>query len=145
MSKNNIANYYEQDFQTSIEKAILAEDLYFTTIDNIQGKFYLPVMMPTSDIDKPVIKSNAPQKTSNYITLNIPGYMLFQFMIGSITSLQVDGTTSSVSGKNGSKMALMFGTNKFKIPKGTVFLVGFLGGEFTIEKTCIVGLLTTEL
>ena len=145
MSKNNTANYYEQDFQTSIEKAILAEDLYFTTIDNIQGKFYLPVMMPTSDIDKPVIKSNAPQKTSNYITLNIPGYMLFQFMIGSITSLQVDGTTSSVSGKNGSKMALMFGTDKFKIPKGTVFLVGFLGGEFTIEKTCIVGLLTTEL
>ena len=145
MSKNNTANYYEQDFQTSIEKAILAEDLYFTTIDNIQGKFYLPVMMPTSDIDKPVIKSNAPQKTSNYITLNIPGYMLFQFMIGSITSLQVDGTTSSVSGKNGSKMALMFGNNKFKIPKGTVFLVGFLGGEFTIEKTCIVGLLTTEL
>ena len=145
MSKNNTANYYEQDFQTSIEKAILAEDLYFNTIDNIQGKFYLPVMMPTSDIDKPVIKSNAPQKTSNYITLNIPGYMLFQFMIGSITSLQVDGTTSSVSGKNGSKMALMFGTNKFKIPKGTVFLVSFLGGEFTIEKTCIVGLLTTEL
>ena len=145
MSKNNTANYYEQDFQTSIEKAILAEDLYFTTIDNIQGKFYLPVMMPTSDIDKPVIKSNAPQKTSNYITLNIPGYMLFQFMIGSITSLQVDGTTSSVSGKNGSKLALMFGTDKFKIPKGTVFLVGFLGGEFTIEKTCIVGLLTTEL
>ena len=145
MSKNNTANYYEQDFQTSIEKAILAEDLYFTTIDNIQGKFYLPVMMPTSDIDKPVIKSNAPQKTSNFIKLNIPGYILLQFMIGSITSLQVDGTTSSVSGKNGSKMALMFGTNKFKIPKGTVFLVGFLGGEFTIEKTCIVGLLTTEL
>ena len=145
MSKNNTANYYEQDFQTSIEKAILAEDLYFTTIDNIQGKFYLPVMMPTSDIDKPVIKSNAPQNTSNYITLNIPGYMLFQFMIGSLTSLQVDVTKSSVSGKNGSKLALMFGTDKFKIPKGTVFLVGFLGGEFTIEKTCIVGLLTTVL
>lgn len=145
MSKNNTANYYEQDFQTSIEKAILAEDLYFTTIDNIQGKFYLPVMMPTSDIDKPVIKSNAPQKTSNYIKLNIPGYILLQFMIGSITSLQVDKTKLSVSGKNGSKMTLMFETNKFKIPKGTVFLVGFLGGEFTIEKTCIVGLLTTVL
>ena len=145
MSKNNTANYYEQDFQTSIEKAILAEDLYFTTIDNIQGKFYLPVMMPTSDINKPVINSNAPQKTSNYIKLNIPGYILLQFMIGSITSLQVDVTKSSVSGKNGSKLALMFGTDKFKIPKGTVFLVGFLGGEFTIEKTCIVGLLTTVL
>ena len=145
MSKNNTVNYYEQDFQTSIEKAILAEDLYFTTIDNIQGKFYLPVMMPTSDIGKPVIKSNAPQKTSNYIKLNIPGYILLQFMIGSITSLQVDKTKLSVSGKNGSKMTLMFKTNKFKIPKGTVFLVGFLGGEFTIEKTCIVGLLTTEL
>ena len=145
MSKNNTANYYEQDFQTSIEKAILAEDLYFTTIDNIQGKFYLPVMMPTSDISKPVMKSNAPQKTSNYIKLNIPGYILLQFMIGSITSLQVDKTKLSVSGKNGSKMTLMFGTNKFKIPKGTVFLVGFLGGEFTIEKTCIVGLLTTVL
>ena len=42
-------------------------------------------------------------------------------------------------------MTLMFGATEFKIPKGTVFLVGFLGGEFTIEKTCIVGLLTTEL
>ena len=145
MSKNNTANYYEQDFQTSIEKAILAEDLYFNTIDNIQGKFYLPVMMPTSNIDKPVIKSNAPQKTSNYIKLNIPGYILLQFMIGSITSLQVDKTNLSVSGKNGSKMTLMFGATEFKIPKGTVFLVGFLGGKFTIEKTCIVGLLTTEL
>ena len=109
MSKNNnTANYYEQDFQTSIEKAILAEDLYFNTIDNIQGKFYLPVMMPTSNIDKPVIKSNAPQKTSNYIKLNIPGYILLQFMIGSITSLQVDKTNLSVSGRNGSKMTLMF-------------------------------------
>ena len=145
MSKNNTANYYEQDFQTSIEKAILAEDLYFTTIDNIQGKFYLPVMMPTSNIDKPVIKSNAPQKTSNYIKLNIPGYILLQFMIGSITSLQVDKTNLSISGRNGSKMTLMIGDTEFKIPKGTVFLVGFLGGEFTIEKTCIVGLLTTEL
>ena len=145
MSKNNTANYYEQDFQTSIEKAILAEDLYFNTIDNIQGKFYLPVMMPTSNIDKPVIKSNAPQKTSNYIKLNIPGYILLQFMIGSITSLQVDKTNLSVSGRNGSKITLMFRATEFKRPKGTVFLVGFLGGEFTIEKTCIVGLLTTVL
>lgn len=145
MSKNNTANYYEQDFQTSIEKAILAEDLYFTTIDNIQGKFYLPVMMPTSDIDKPVIKSNAPQKTSNYITLNIPGYMLFQFMMSSVTTLQVSSTAEKVSGVNGNKLVLTFGGTKFKVPKGTVFLVGFLGGEFTIEKTCIVGLLTTEL
>ena len=102
-------------------------------------------MMPTSNIDKPVIKSNAPQKTSNYIKLNIPGYILLQFMIGSITSLQVDKTNLSISCRNGSKMTLMFGATEFKIPKGTVFLVGFLGGEFTIEKTCIVGLLTTVL
>ena len=145
MSKNNTANYYEQDFQTSIEKAILAEDLYFTTIDNIQGKFYLPVMMPTSNIDKPVIKSNAPQKTSNYITLNIPGYMLFQFMMSSVTTLQVNSTTEKVSGENGNKLVLTFGGTSFKVPKGTVFLASFLGGEFTIEKTCIVGLLTTVL
>ena len=145
MSKNNTANYYEQDFQTSIEKAILAEDLYFTTIDNIQGKFYLPVMMPTSDIDNPVTKSNAPLKTSNYITLNIPGYMLFQFMMSSITTVQVDSTAQKVSGENGNKFVITFGDKKFKIPKGTVFLASFLGGEFTIEKTCIVGLLTTVL
>ena len=62
-----------------------------------------------------------------------------------MTALQVDKTNLSISGRNGSKMTLMFGATKFKIPKGTVFLVGFLGGEFTIEKTCIVGLLTTVL
>lgn len=143
MSKNNTVNYYEQDFQTSIEKAILAEDLYFNSIDNIQGKFYLPVMMPTSDITNPITRTNSSITTSNFIKLNIPGYMLLQFMMGSITSLKVENL--QVTGNNGNKMVLTFGTTNFKIPKGTVFLVSFLGGEFTIEKTCIIGLLTTEL
>lgn len=132
-SSNNYANYYESDYQTSIEKAILAEDVVFSTIDNVQGKFYLPVMMPNSDTSKPTVKSNAARTTSNYITLNIPAYLLLPYMMTNITEYRTKPKTY---------MFTMY-SNSFTIPKGTVFLVSYLGGEFTIEKTCIVGILTT--
>lgn len=149
MSNNyngSISSYYEQDNHCGIEKAILAEEVKFSTIDNVQGKFFLPIMTPTNDITSNAKTStNGARNTSNYITLNIPGYMLFQFMIPTISGLITEKTGEVVKGKNGSKLTLLFNSQEFKIPKGTVFLVEFLGGDFTINKTCIVGLLTTKL
>lgn len=136
MSTNNNASYYEQDYQTSIEKVILAEDIKFKTIDDVKGKFYFPVMTPTNDTSSnPNIRSNGPRKTSNYVTLNIPGYMLIQFMMSNIKTIEaVDGKV----------ITMTFDSEEFVIPKGTTFLASFIGGEFFLDKTCIIGLLTSE-
>ena len=128
MSNNNFSSYYEQDSQTSIEKAILAESINFNTIDNIQGKFFLPVMTPSLDITQAAkTQTNGRLNTANYIYLNIPGYILLQFMK---PTLSEEGFLKCQSGF---------------IPKNTVFLVEFLGGRFSIDKTCIVGILTKDL
>ncbi len=141
------SSYYEQNNQCGIEKAILAEDVKFTTIDNVQGKFFLPVMTPTADVSaKAKVSTNGARTTANYVTLNIPGYMLFQFMVPSVSQIQTKKTKDQVIGtKNSYKLTLLFGKDSFTIPKGTVFLVEFIGGDFTIDKTCIVGLLTTSM
>ena len=66
---NTTTNYYEQESQTSIEKAVLAEDVYFSSLDNVEGKFYLSVMMPTGDTSKPKTKKEGKYKTSNFVKL----------------------------------------------------------------------------
>lgn len=151
MAKSTSSSYYESDYQTSIERVVLAEDVKFTTVDNVQGKFYIPVMTPGTDTTANAkIQSNGARTTANYVTLNIPGYMLFQFMSPTLTTLKTKNTKEQVVCSNGSKSVLSFifdpdSKSSFTIPKGTVFLVSFLGGEFTIERTCIVGLLTTDI
>ncbi len=144
-NKYNMGSYYEQDFQSSLERAVLAEDVTFSSIENVQGKFYLPVMTPTADTSAPKMNTNGSRKTSNYVLLNIPGYILIQFMIGTVSTLTIEKTNMNVKAENGNPQALTFGKTPFTIPKGTVFIAGFLGGEFTIEKTCIIGLLTVDL
>ena len=140
---NTTTNYYEQESQTSIEKAVLAEDVYFSSLDNVEGKFYLSVMMPTGDTSKPKTKKEGKYKTSNFVKLNIPGYLLLPFMMGKVSKLKVEEPDDTVIGDEGN-LSLTFSSKKFRIPKNTVFLACFLGGEFTIEKTCIVGLLTVK-
>ena len=144
-NKSKMGSFYEEDFQPSLERAILAEDVTFSSIENVQGKFYIPVMTPTADTSSPRMNSNGRIKTSNYVFLNIPGYILIQFMIGTVSTLTIEKTNMNVKAENGNPQALTFGKVPFTIPKGTVFIAGFLGGEFTIEKTCIVGLLTVDL
>jgi hypothetical protein len=148
MSDRSYKGYYETTYQTSIEKAILAEDIEFSSISNVKGKFFLPVMTPELDLTEAKVQMNGTRETSNFIYLNIPAYLLFQFMIPSIESvsgnLSIKNTNLEVVDEI-NNLTLTFKSNKFTIPKGTTFLVEFLGGNFTIDKTCIIGLLTTDL
>ena len=38
------------------------------------------------------------------------------------------------------KYVFVFSSNKFTIPKGTEFLVEFVGGDLKMSKICIVGI-----
>jgi hypothetical protein len=125
-------NYYNSEFYPCIEKAILAEDITFTSIDDIKGKFFIKVLTPQVDTNGsitkiiPRVSSNTNQNT-NYVELRIPQYMLFQFMTPKIDS----------------KGYMYFSLNKkktFTIPKGTTFYVEFLGGDPLISKIIIIGL-----
>lgn len=97
-----------------------AEELY----EDMSGKFSIPIITPLSDNEGDPKDSSAgvnttrniinngnfqvsTYKESNYITLNIPKYILLNFLS--------------------------------KIPKGTKFIVGFIGGSTDIEDIRVIG------
>jgi hypothetical protein len=134
MSKNN--NPYEQSIFSTIERAILAEDVKFTKIKNLIGKFYIKVMTPTVDTTNVTLRSAKNITNKNYITLVIPAYMLLPFMKPTIETI-----TYMKSEKASAKKTIMsFKTTTFTIPKGTKFLVEALGGEVEADKFHIIGL-----
>lgn len=121
-----MSNYYEQSDFNSIEKAVLAEDLEFDSLSkDITGKFFINAMTPSLSTDEAVDRREGKYYTSNYIKLNIPKYMLYNFIDAHINSeglLQVSSQPP------------------FIIPKDTIFFIEFLGGDLEIEKMNIIGI-----
>jgi hypothetical protein len=68
----------------------------------------------------------------NYITLKIPAYMLLQFMNPTIEKIKFED--------EGKLVLATFSNTKFKIPKGTKFLVELIGGEIEADRFNIIGL-----
>lgn len=125
MSNSNYeASFYENDSIISTEKAILAEDLEFTELKNIPGKFYIPVLTPEVDIESDINSRNyGAYQQSNYVNLIIPANLLIMFMNPSIE--RINGPINNY--------CLTFPTNKFIIPKGTVFTINFIGGSIRLD------------
>lgn len=128
-------SFYDKNYVTSIEQAVLAEDVKFSTVANIEGKFFIKVLTPMVDSTKLTTRTKAGITSSNYITLTIPAYMLLQFMNLEVTTIKV-GTTS----KNVLSWEKPTKSNQFIIPKGTIFFVEFLGGLVDADKCYIVGI-----
>lgn len=141
MSKSN--NPYEQTTFSTIERAILAEDVKFTKVKNLKGKFYLKVMTPTVDTTVISLRSTKAITNKNYITLIIPAYMLLSFMKPTIENVSFTQGTGS-SAKTVKKIMMTFKNTTFTIPKGTKFLVEALGGEVEADRFHIVGLEISE-
>lgn len=112
--------------------------LAYNEIKNIDAKFYVPVLMAgmTNSSSKQEISTDnrAPKTTgfkgnirslpfnsTNYTTLTIPKYIIFQFL---------DHKTEKIGEKD-----------PF-IPKGTEFLVACVGGAMDVETMRIIGLYT---
>lgn len=138
-------NFYEKKEINSIETVVLAEDLKFSSIAPIKGKFYLNVMEPTVD-KSATSKRLKPQPSSsghignlnmrnytntNYIELEIPSFILQAYI--KAKPVQVNGMW--VMGLPGSS---------FTIPKDTQMLVEYLGGETKTSKIKIIGIHDTE-
>lgn len=128
-------SFYEKNYVTSIEQAVLAEDVKFSSIQNIEGKFFIKVLTPMVDSSKLTTRSKAGITSSNYITLTIPAYMLLHFMNLQVSTIKIEDSTKNVlSWEKPDK------SNQFVIPKGTIFFVEFLGGLDDADKCYIVGI-----
>ena len=124
-------NYYDKIMDST---AYSIEQVKFSSIKNVEGKFFIKLLTPTASSSKAETKSKAGIKSANYITLTIPAYMLYQFIETEIKTVQ------DTTGKNCKALVLKSTQSvPFKIPKGTIFFVEFLGGEAEADKTYIVG------
>ena len=127
-----MSNYYDNVYDSSaysVEQAILAEDVRFTSVKNINGKFFIKILTPMVNSNKAAVQSRAGLKSSNYITLSIPSYLLFQFMNIGFTTIDE---------KKVLKYSMPDGG--FVIPKGTIFFIEFLGGQAEADKAYIIGI-----
>lgn len=129
-------NFYEQKTFPSIELIELAEDVSFSSIHDINAKFYMKLMTPNIDTSKIIENKNGKYQESNYIILPIPGYLLLSFMKPSLGKVV---TTDQTQAQN-DKYVFVFDSNTYTIPKGTKFLAELIGGELKISKICIVGI-----
>lgn len=155
-----MSNYYDDIFDSkaySIEQATLAEDLKFSELKPVEGKFYLKVLTPMVNSKEVSVRSKANITSANYITLPIPTYLLFQFMnievktikiptkmdpeYGNPTKFEEYNVLCCASGTVAENTKSTANTQGiYTIPKGTIFLVEFLGGHADTDKIFIVGI-----
>jgi len=135
-------SFYEQDSFPTIEQAILAEDIEFSEIENIEAKFYIRVMTPTVETSEPTKRSQGGVTKSNYVQLVIPGFMLLQYihLKKEECFVEIDGEKYYVEGESGNKLIFTAEKESHTIPKGTIFFIEFLGGDMEVEKAYIVGM-----
>ena len=147
----NEMNYYENanDNIQTIEKAVLAENLTFSALEAVEGKFFIPSTTPSIETENATTKKTNKYTQSNYVELVIPPHILLMFMnpkLVPITNIKHNPSqcTPESSTLNhtitGVNYILGFATNKFTIPKGTEFLIEFLGGHMEIDHISIVGI-----
>lgn len=132
MSSTNNTNFYGQSSHSTVERAILAEDIEFSEFIDQEGKFYIKLMTPTIDTNATYNRNLKGLTQKNYITLKIPAYMLLQFMNPTIEKIKFED--------EGKLVLATFSNTKFKIPKGTKFLVELIGGEIEADRFNIIGL-----
>lgn len=140
--KEKIENYYEQETIGTIEKAELAEDVVAEGFTEVKGKFFIKVMTPSVDTSEPSKSVENGIESSNYVELLIPPYMLLAFanvQFDTIDHTPNDGEYDHKAA-SGNGVFLTAGSKEIRIPKGTVFLAEFLGGNLEIGAACIVGI-----
>lgn len=125
-----MSNIYESDpyNSTSLEQVILAEEIEFTAIKDLKGKFFMKSMTPSIDTTEIIERNEDGYQKTNYIVLNIPAYLLLSFMDGKVKQVAPSG-----------EYCLTFDKDKFVIPKGTAFVAEFLSGFNSINHLSIIG------
>lgn len=164
MNKSTIneMNYYEQEDVQTIEKAVLAEALKFNRLEAVEGKFFIPSTTPSIDTEEMSSKKTSKYTESNFVELVIPPHLLLMFMKPQIVSLEdivkqlnhdpntCGNDCNELKHKmigNKIKCILGFEQDTWVVPKGTEFLIEFLGGHMEIDHIALIGIysLTTNL
>ena len=128
---NNTNNFYEADSFPATEQVELAEDIVFESPKDIEGKFYMKLMTPSANTDKIIERNENGIEKANYILLTIPAYLVLSFML----------PYAKISPyPYGDNYTLVYNKDQFTIPKGTKFLVSFVGGVLRLERLSIVGI-----
>lgn len=128
---NNTNNFYEADSFPAMEQVELAEDIIFETPTDIEGKFYMKLMTPSANTDKIIERNENGIEKANYILLTIPAYLVLSFMMP---------YAKMMPHSYGAHYTLVYTRDQFTIPKGTKFLVSFVGGVLRLERLSIVGI-----
>lgn len=126
---NNTNNFYEADSFPAMEQVELAEDIIFETPTDIEGKFYMKLMTPSANTDKIIERNENGIEKANYILLTIPAYLVLSFMMPYAKMMP-----------HSYGYTLVYTRDQFTIPKGTKFLVSFVGGVLRLERLSIVGI-----
>jgi hypothetical protein len=142
-----MAIYYDKIYDStaySIEQATLAEDLKFSELKPLDGKFYLKVLTPLVSSNEVSVKQKSRLTSANYITLTIPTYLLFQFMNVETKTIKIPTKIDTETGyptkyENYNVICTKTSSN-YVIPKGTIFFVEFLGGQAEADKAFIIGI-----
>lgn len=149
VNTNSTSNFYEQTNFPTAEIAVLAEEIVIkepeavlTSIENVKGKFFVNIMTPTVQKGEPKISITKGMKSTNYIELIIPTYIIFNFCKPAMQKLFIreDGIINT---KRGKKKLFVFIANteeEIIIPKDTKFVIEFQGGSATVDSCRIVGL-----
>ena len=113
-----MGNYYDKIYDStaySIEQATLAEDLKFSELKPLDGKFYLKVLTPLVKSDEISVKQKLKLTSANYVTLTIPTYLLIQFMNVEVKTIKIP--------KQNQLVPLILGLTRFQ--KVQSFLLNF--------------------
>ena len=102
----SVSNPYEQHIYNTMERIILAEDVKFSEVKDIEGKFYVKVMTPTVDTTDLSTRNVKGYSSKNYITLKIPAYLLWSFMFPKVSKV-------SLGKGDGSQILMTFNTTNF--------------------------------
>lgn len=138
-------NFYEDLSSIGMQQAILAEEVVLiggnSDIDylkGVDGKFFIPILMPEGSTDKIQTQSFNGVEQSNYLVLTIPPHLLLPF-------LNISLKRSSSEDDEGSSNTIVPtitipSSGKLSIPAGTKFLIQFIDNDISSNKIMIVGI-----
>lgn len=141
MSTNDkMENYYEQETYPTIERAILAETVTSEGFKDVKGKFFLKVMTPGVQTQTVDTKIENGVQSSNFVELTIPAYLLLSFANPRIEPMGHTPNDGEYDHKaeSGNSCVLTLSASNITIPKDSIFLVEFLGGNMEISSAAVI-------
>ena len=141
-SKESSGNFYENGNYSAAEKATLAETVTVNGLKPVKAKFFVKVMTPAMETEDPEVKYENGVQNSNYLEMFIPAHLLLSFAdltLESMVHMPDDGEYDH-NGDSGNKIFITSGSSSITIPKGTEFLIQFVGGSINSGAAAIIGI-----